>query len=141
MNDDAPFDPFAALAELRKIAPSVKGRKLDLFRQCAAYAALWNGISPKIVAENFNLSLTSVSNLAGCREDKRTETTMTVGDYSETFPNPSLTKRKYRARKARYIAVAREWERLGEQEFIRVYFTAQIAAELRNTMRENGLLK
>jgi hypothetical protein len=141
MSEDAPFDARAALDELTRLAPAVHGRKLNQTMQCAAYAALWNGMSNKIVAEVFNLSLTSVSNLAGCRNDLRTETIIEVGDYSETHPSPSLTKRKYRARKARYLAVAREWDRLGADEFIRFYFTPQIAARIRNAMRENGLIK
>jgi len=140
MSEEAPFDPFKALAELRKIAPSRGGRKLAFDRQCSAYAALWNGIKLEVVMDAFRLSRTSVSNLAGCREDKRTETVLSVGEFSETFPNPSLTARKYRERKARYTAVAREWNRLGEREFIRAYFTPQIYAELRNSMREMGLI-
>jgi hypothetical protein len=66
---------------------------------------------------------------------------MTVGDYSETFPSPSLTKRRNKHRKPRYLDVAREFDRLGEDEFLRVYFTPQIAAEIRNTAREMGLEK
>ena len=136
MSEGELFDPKRALDELRRLAPALAGRKLTLERQCAAYAALWNGVKPEMVAVNFRLSRTSVSNLAGCRNDIRTETIITVGDYSETFPNPSLTQRKHRDRRPHYPAVKREFDRLGEQEFTRVYFTPQIAAELRNTIRE-----
>jgi hypothetical protein len=141
MDENEPFDPRKSLAELRALAPAGCGRKLSLDRQCAAYAALWNGIKLEVVMETFGLSRTSVSNLAGCRNDPRTETKMTVGDYSETFPNPSLTARKHRDRRPHYPAVKREYERLGEDEFLRVYYTPAIAAELRNTIREMGLRK
>ena len=137
--NDTPFDPRAALAELRRLAPAGVGRKLSLARRCAAYAALWHGLQSAVVAQTFNLSKTSVSHLAGCRNDNRIETTMTVGDLTETFASPSITKRRYPERKPRYQDVAREWTRLGETEFLRIYYTRQIDAELRNTMREMGM--
>ena len=134
------FDPKSDLAELRRIAPVGAGRKVTFDRLCAAYAALWHGVKPTLVAETFRLSKTSVSNLAGCRNDNRTETTMEVGDLTETFPNPSITQRRYPQRKPHYQHIAREWTRLGEVEFLHAYYTPAIAAELRNQAREMGMV-
>ena len=138
MDENEPFDPVADLRELARLAPAGTGRKLSFDQKCAAYAALYNGVKLSIVAEVFNLSRTSVSNLAGCREDNRPQSTMTVGDYAETFPSPSISKRAYKGRKPRYADIAAEFERLGEDEFTARYYTRAIAARIRNTIRENG---
>lgn len=125
-----PFNPRNAIKELARLAPQQAGRKLTFARKCGAYAALYNGVSAALVAEEFRLSKTSVSFLAGCREDARTETIMTVGDYSETFPNPSLTRRKHPDRKPRYQDVAREFNRLGADAFLDRYFTVELHTAL-----------
>ena len=121
-----PFNAHTAVRELAKLAPSRAGRKLTFARKCGAYAALYNGVSAALVAEEFRLSKTSVSHLAGCREDQRTETVMTVGPYTETFPNPSLTSRRHPDRKPRYQDVAAEFARLGADAFLDRYFTEQL---------------
>lgn len=126
------FDPQKAVRELAKLYPAGQGRKLSFARLCGAYAALFNGVKVEVVAEAFYLSRTSVSNLAGCRNDLREATRIEVGPLAETHPSPSLTQRKYLNRKLRYQNVAREFDRLGEAEFLRLYYTRQIHAEIRN---------
>lgn len=130
MIEQEPFDAKTAVRELARLAPRKAGRKLTFVRRCGAYAALFNGVSTALVAEEFKLSKTSVSNLAGCRDDLRIGTTMTVGDYSETFPDPSLTVRRHPDRKSRYQDVAAEFNRLGADAFLARYFTAELHAAL-----------
>lgn len=115
-----PFDIDEARAELKNTTQnSGGGRKLSFFDRCAAYAALYMGARPSIVAEFFSLSETSVSFIAGCRNDTRAPFTNEIGTPST---DPNLTRDRSPSRKPRYQDVAAEFDRLGELEFIKTYY-------------------
>lgn len=128
-NEDNPseFDMDKAAAELRAAGPPRRsGRKLSLEGQCAAFAALRNGAKFHAVASVFNLSETSVSNLAGCIFDDRPP----VEDGDGGFHDLNLTRKRNPERKHRYLSVATEFDRLGELEFKRRYYTPDIHARV-----------
>jgi hypothetical protein len=135
LDNEKPFDARAAVRELALLAPAHRGRKLTFARKCGAYAALYNGVANALVAEEFHLSRASVSALAGCRDDPRTATVINIGEYSETFPSPSLTRRKRPDRKPRYQDVAAEFDRLGADRFLAAYFTPQLHRALIGRVR------
>ena len=106
MNDqpekpEKPFDPLAAIAEMRARAHPKAGPKLSRAEQCAAFALVKSGFSHAIVGKVFGVSLASVSHLANC-------TARAAG------------KIWY------YPQVESEWRRLGQDEFIRTYLTEDI---------------
>jgi hypothetical protein len=121
-NEDKPqeFDMDKAAEELRAVKqPSRGGRKLRLAEQCAAFAALRHGARAAAVASVFNLSETTVSNLAGCIDDDRAP----IADLDGGLHDPNLTRGRDPERVQRYRAVAEEFNRLGEAEFKRRYYT------------------
>ena len=129
------FDPLEALAKRAAASIDGTGRKLTLFDKCAAFACLYGGTKSSIVAKAFGLSSASVSYLAGCRPiDDRKPVTITIDDgqrlHSETHTPPNLNMRRSPDRKPRYQDVAREFDRLGEETFLRTYYTADIDARI-----------
>lgn len=143
-----------ALREIALMAPRKGGPKLMFSTKCAAYAALLENISPALIARVFGLSRTSVSHLAGCRDDTRPPITMELPDL-QTFTEEVLTDDKQSTRRfvdvvrrnvrtyvvgdlnitrgrrpaanrpARYQDVAREFNHLGYDAFKTVYFTEE----------------
>lgn len=117
------FNINKAAEELQKRAqPRKGGRKLTFADQCAAFAALRQFAEFNGVAKVFNLSRTSVSYLAGCLTDDRAAFENTDGGIYD----PNLTRNRMPDRQPRYRAVAVEFNRLGEQEFIRRYYTQRL---------------
>ena len=132
---DEPFDALKALAKRAAASKDDNARKLTLFDKCAAFACLYGGTRSAIVAKAFGLSSASVSYLAGCRPiDDRKPVTITIDDgqrlHSETHTPPNLNMRRSADRKPRYQDVAREFDRLGEEMFLRTYYTADIDARI-----------
>ena len=134
------FDPLEALAKRAAASIDGTGRKLTLFDKCAAFACLYGGTKSSVVAKAFGLSSASVSYLAGCRPiDDRKPVTITIDDgqrlHSETHTPPNLNMRRSADRKPRYQDVAREFDRLGEEMFLRTYYTADIDARIERIER------
>ena len=98
---EKPFDPLAAIAQMRARERPKAGPKLSRAEQCAAFALVKSEFSHAIVGKVFGVSLASVSHLANC-------TTRAAG------------KIWY------YPQVESEWRRLGEDEFIRTYLTEDV---------------
>ena len=136
------FDIDKASAELRAVAPPRRGgRKLTLASQCAAFAALRAGANFNSVAIVFDLSETTVSNLAGCIHDDRAP----IEDLDGGLHDINLTRGRAPDRTPRYRAVAQEFNRLGELEFKRRYYTPDIherilAAQSKPKIPRNRLL-
>jgi hypothetical protein len=126
MNDERKLDEFdmdKAAAELRAAAPVQRsGRKLSHSGQCAAFAALRNGAKYHAVAAVFDISETSVSNLAGCIDDDREP----LEDLDGGLHDFNLTRGRSPERSRRYRHVAALFNHIGELEFKRRYYTPDI---------------
>ena len=85
---------------------------------------------PYVVAESYELSRATVSQIGGCRDDERRPIIMEVGGHAETLHAINITRRRTEDRKPRYQAVAREFDRLGEAEFLARYFTPAVRAKV-----------
>ena len=121
--DERPFHERAAEYLQRKYKPSHTAPKLEHAGKCEAYALLYNGTRPDVVARMFGISRSTVSYIAGCREDNRVATTfeMTPGHF-ETVGGPKIVTRNT-DRKPRYQEVAAEFETLGEEAFLERYLS------------------
>jgi hypothetical protein len=121
-NENLPFDPFKALAELHSGIPNRAVRKLSFPEKCGIFAALQkiphptspgaflpSTFSHANVCAAFDISQTTVSLLAHC-----------------------LTSGKH------YGEVAREFERLGQLEFCRRYYTHDIHVMLSRGKHEHA---
>ena len=73
--DERPFHERAAEYLQRKYKPSHTAPKLEHAGKCEAYALLYNGTRPDVVARMFGISRSTVSYIIGCREDNRVATT------------------------------------------------------------------
>ena len=133
------FDPTS---ELRKIAQGegrIGGPKLSFAEQCAAFAALYEGIPNRVVRRAFGIGAQATSNLSGCLphdpdpyvrelvaepdgEDK-------VRMVERIIPRDH-NDRRYPSRYRHYQNVALEFEALGKDEFIRRYMTPEIVDRL-----------
>lgn len=115
-------------ARAYKIAP-----KLTFRERCGAFAYLCMGARPSLVKEMFGLSRSSVSYLAG-RVPSKAGVTITVDNpnydssapaskpcFTETIGARDPGRPRDPNRKLRYQDVVDECERLGEDEFCRVY--------------------
>ena len=122
----------AALMEEFKMLPRIdRRRKLSLEGQCTVYACLYQGIHYSIVAEAFGVTRATVSAIGGCRDDEREPVIMEVGGHTEKLYTNCLAKRRDPDRHRRYQDVAQEFERLGEDEFFRRYFTDDVVDLMR----------
>jgi hypothetical protein len=121
------FDIDKAAEELRAVAPPQRsGRKLSVPMQCAAFAALRNGAKYHAVAAVFDLSETSVSNLAGCVDDDRAP----LEDLDGGIHDLSLSRGRNPERSQRYRWVKQQFNHWGEAEFKRRYYTPSIHARI-----------
>lgn len=100
------WDPIAAIEQMRKEAPPRFGRKLSLAQQCEAYAALQSGAAQKVVSDIFGLSAASICHLANCRNHAP-------------------------GREWRYSDVWRTWRDLGEEEFLRRYYSEDLDLKIK----------
>jgi hypothetical protein len=99
MIDPLAFSAKDALAQLLEDDEMRSGKRLSFPEQCAAFAAMQNGVRQKIVREAFGLSDAAVSYLANC------------------------ARARDGRRQVHYPHVAREFERLGAEAFRDAYFT------------------
>lgn len=94
------FNPLEAASILRAEARSRVGPRLTRTDQMNAFALLKTGVKHAIVARIFGLSMSSVSQLANCLNHA-------IG------------------RAWHYTDVFSEWQRLGEEDFIKAYLTEE----------------
>lgn len=121
--DERPFHVRAAEYLQKTYKPSHTAPKLLHEGKCEAYALLYNGTRPDVVARMFGISRSTVSYIAGCREDNRVATTFeTVPGHFETLGGPKIKHRNVN-RKPRYQEVADEFETLGEDAFLERYLS------------------
>ena len=115
MNDE-PFDPFKAGVALRRRYERQLGPELTLAGRCEVYAALYQGAPQAVVARAFELSSTTVSHIASCRDDSREPVTFEVEGHTETHMVPHLDRKRDPDRKRHYPDVAAEskdpWARM-----------------------------
>ena len=136
------FNPEAELRALAEADARRGGRKMSFARQCAAFAALYEGVAPKVVGLAFTISPQTVSYISGCLEN---DPEPYKREMVEVVPDPlqphrvELVERvtthdhndgRNPARYRRYETVAREFEALGKDEFIRRYMTPRIIDQL-----------
>ena len=134
-----PFDYRAATRELlTEIGPINSGPKLTLADQCTIYACLYHGIHQTIVARAFEVSRATASKIAGCRDDERKPIEIEFAGHSETHNAPVLTDRRFPHRVQHYRDVARVFEGLGEEEFMRTYLTPNVIERMKIA---NGRIK
>lgn len=112
------------------------GRKLRFREQCAAFALLYGGTKPFIVARAFGVSGPTISYLGGCLEQDPTPWQRElVYDRSEHAMIERTRARDHNKgrnpnRIRHYEMVAREFEALGVQEFNNRYLTEDILARV-----------
>jgi hypothetical protein len=155
---DAPFDPKAAVRALVATQPNRPERKLSFHDQCAAFYALYNGMSAGLVAKTFGVTIGTASQLGGCLpKDPRPyeyETkplkqrfavkefggiggtgktvgyqTLTVGEQ-EVRVNRDMNRGRSPNRIQRYRRVGEEFMRLGEDAFAQTYYTDAVHRRL-----------
>ena len=63
------FNPEAELRTLAEADARRGGRKLAFRLQCAAFAALYEGVAPKVVGFAFKISPQTVSYISGCLDN------------------------------------------------------------------------
>ena len=137
MTEERPFHVQAMEALLNHAPPRPHtAPKLTHEGRCQVYALLYLGQRPDVVSRLFGLSRATVSHLGGCRDDDRVATTfeMTPGHF-ETLGGPNINPRQ-EGRRPRYQDVAREFESLGEDEFMRRYMTESLWSRLQRTKAE-----
>ena len=115
------------------------GRKLTFSEKCGAFAALYAGVSNKVVAYAFGLAAQTVSKLSGCLEydpEPYKREVMEVADEKhrvEVVENKIMrdhNERRNPARHRHYNDVAREFEALGAEEFDRRYYTERVVKRI-----------
>jgi hypothetical protein len=128
-----PFDPQKAIAELVRDQLDTRGRKLSFFDQCAAFYALYRGITPRVVSDVFGISPVAVSQLGGCLvQDPRPYEVKLVEDKStgewikERGRLRDMNRNRSPNRKRRYVRVADEFLLLGEEAFAHKYYPEHI---------------
>lgn len=141
MANNEEFDPLKAIEAMGAYyADKRRGPKLTFEGRCQVYAALHGGAPQVVVAKAFDLSPTTVSNIASCRDDDRIPVVVEVFDgqriHSETHMSPHLKRKRDPDRRPRYPEVAAEFEGMGEEEFIRRYYTHYTEMRLKIAHRE-----
>ena len=136
------FNPEAELRTLAEADARRGGRKLAFRLQCAAFAALYEGVAPKVVGFAFKISPQTVSYISGCLENDpdpyRRETVEAATDPARPHRVELVQRvlahdhndRRNPNRYRRYENVAREFEALGKEEFLRRYMTPGIIDQL-----------
>lgn len=135
-----PFDPLKALAKRAAASIDETGPKLRFFDKCAAFACLYGGTKSSVVSKAFGLSSATVSYLAGCRpiDDRKPVSiafNINTPEIVETITPTNLNTRRSSDRRPRYQDVAREFDRLGEEMFLRTYYTVDIDARIERIER------
>ena len=129
------FNPEEELRKLAALDSGRTGRKLSFRAQCAAFAALYDGISPRVVGRAFGISPQTVSYISGCLEhdpDPWRREVVEVADEKhrvemvERATPHDHNSRRNPARYRRYETVAREFEALGKAEFLHRYMTPEV---------------
>lgn len=102
--------------------------KLDFGERCEAFGCLLMGIRPAMIQEMYGLSRASVSYLAGRAPDKAPAIVEipyrnSRGDFiHEEIGGRDMGRKRNPDRKLRYQDVVDEYQRLGENEFLTIYF-------------------
>ena len=125
------FDARAALAELTNGQSESPGRKLSFSEQCAVLAAVRNHVKPALISAAFGVSRITVSQIGGA-------TSKPIPSWQDPdrhrppykLEDPPKPRTRDPNRAPRYRAVAREFELLGEDAFIRRYYTEDIHTRL-----------
>lgn len=138
------FNPEAELRALAEADARRGGRKMGFRLQCAAFAALYEGVAPGVVGFAFAISPQTVSYISGCLEHdpdpyKREMVEVTTKDHRVEMVE-RVTPRDHNharnpARYRRYENVAREFEALGKAEFLDRYMTPEIIEKLANARK------
>ena len=111
------------------------GRKLTFTEKCGAFAALYAGVSNKVVARAFGLAAQTVSKLSGCLDYDPDPYKLEVVEVADDRHRVEVIERKVRRdhnerrkpnRHLHYNDVAREFEALGPEEFERRYYTERV---------------
>jgi hypothetical protein len=134
---EAPFNPESAVRELAGAHHERTGRKLSFSDQCALFYAVMNRIPPRTVAKTFAVTMTTVSLIGGCLARDPRPRTVEMGDGS-TWRNRDMNANRNPNRVKRYRRVANEFERLGEEEFARRYYTHDIHTRLMRVKHDIG---
>jgi hypothetical protein len=134
MAEGASFDEMTAagftLADLRAAIAEegkhVAARKLRFSEQCGAFAALYGGAKPKVVALAFGVTAQTISCLSGCLESDPDPYRYEIDPKSDTATGRKVERDHDRNRSPNrirhYPNVRREFEALGVEEFNRRYY-------------------
>ena len=112
-NDARPFHERAAENLRRMFPPHRQAPKLTHDGHCEVYACLYYQIPQYVVAKAFDLTPSTVSMIAACRQRSQNIN-----------------------RKVRYAKVEAEFDSLGEAEFMRRYFTDRVQAKIMRVKAE-----
>jgi hypothetical protein len=115
-NDDRPFHVRMAENLQRMFPPHKQAPKLTHDGHCEVYACLYYQIPQYVVAKAFDLTPSTVSMIAACRQ--------------------GVTRSQNMNRKVRYAKVEAEFDSLGEAEFMRRYFTDRVQAKIMRVKAE-----
>lgn len=144
------FNPHEELRKMAEADARRGGRKMSFRLQCAAFAALYEGVAPKIVGFAFKLSPQTVSYISGCLEHDPDpyvrETVEEVDSEGRYRVVEKVTPRDHNDtrnpnRFRRYQDVAREFEALGKDQFISRYMTPQLIDRLAAARKQLAALK
>ena len=135
------FDPMLALERIRRANRGAKIRKLSFAEQCGAFAALYGGARNAVVAKAFGISAITASYLGGCLENDPSRTRRSIKWTGEGDGEIIQTPCDHNAhrdpeRRRRYEDVGREFEALGEEEFVRRYLTPAVYARVQKAHNE-----
>lgn len=95
------FDPYKHAASVLDEIPQQSARKLTFAERCAAFAAFKIGYRPPVIAKAFGITRQSAAYICGC----------------DTFSNEVN----------RYTQVAELFKGMGDEAFVRRYYTSDIA--------------
>lgn len=124
------FNPKAALAQLLDGLPT-PGRGISFNEKCAALCCL-RGLTPRpVVMKAFGLTAATASYLANCVELPALSSVIPPSENDRPLVHPPERRGpKKRVASTRYADVASEFERLGEDEFMRIYYTDEVHTRL-----------
>lgn len=141
MTDDKPFDAYAMMeksrARWRRLFPQYdRAPKLTLAGRCQVYACYLMDTPQAVICRMFGLSRATVSYIEGCRDDNRKSEKLEIAGYSETIGPRRNSDRRMIQRKERYKDVAEEFDRLGEKEFLQVYYPRTMEERAETAFRQ-----
>ena len=144
---EADFDGVEALAKMARESVDFSQKRLSFADQCAAFCALYHGKLPlSVVAMAFDITKATASLIGGCLRDDPAPFVHVVdvrhGEVLDKIENRDPNLHRSVSRRPRYQAVAREFNRLGADEFTKRYYTDAVhnrISEARRSLRRDDL--